>query len=60
MWLFMNSDTEGIFPDGFTPNVLATIHTPNDTSDSVESAAMELSYRAALGLVRKLDALVVQ
>ena len=60
LWLFMNSDTEGIFPERFTPNVLATIHTPNDTSNSVESAAMELSYRAALGLVRRLDAVVVQ
>ncbi len=60
MWLFLNSDTEGIFPERFVPNVLATIHTPNDTSESVESAAMELSYRAALGLVRKLDAQVIR
>ncbi len=59
LWLFLNSDTEGVFPERFVPKVLATIHTPNDTSESVESATMELSYRAALGLVRKLDAAVI-
>ena len=55
LWLSLNSDTDEVFREGFVPRIFRTIHTLNDTSANVEPAAMELSYRAVLALVRRLD-----
>ena len=55
LWLFLHSEPQGVFAPGFLPRVFQMIHTPNDSSEHVEPAAMELAYRAVLGLVRNLD-----
>ena len=54
-WLSLNSETEDVFAQGFVPRIYRTIHTADDTSANIEPAAMELSYRGVLNLVRRLD-----
>jgi hypothetical protein len=54
LWLFLNGGGDA-FAAGFVPRVLRVIHSPDDTSDLVEPAAMELSLRSLAGYVRRLD-----
>ena len=54
------SGGRGAFPAGFVPRVLDVIHSPADSSDRVEAAAMDLALRSLEGFLRRLDAALDQ
>jgi len=57
LWLFLNGGAASFRP-GFAPAVLRTIHSPADTADRIEAAAMELGLRSLAAFVRRLDAVL--
>jgi Zn-dependent M28 family amino/carboxypeptidase len=55
LWLVMNAGKESGLQNGFTPQVLRTIHTEDDTASLVEPDAMARVFRAVLTLIGRLD-----
>lgn len=56
MWLLLNSgDDESGLADGFVPPILRIIHTPNDTVEQLDSAAMTMAYNMVMRVVLQLD-----
>jgi hypothetical protein len=56
IFLLLNGGKESGLAAGFTPAILRTIHTAEDTVDKLTPAGMTLIYDAVLGLVLDLDA----
>jgi Zn-dependent M28 family amino/carboxypeptidase len=55
LWLLINGEKESGLQERFVPQVLRTIHTAADNSSLADPRAMAQTYRALLGLVRRLD-----
>ena len=55
LWLLLNGGKASGLQQGFTPQILSTIHTPADRSDLVDRNAMIRAYRIAVSLVATLD-----
>ena len=56
IWLLLNGGKESGLAAGFTPSILRTIHTSEDTADKLTPAGMTMLYNAVLGLILQLDA----
>ncbi|MFY9822014.1 MAG: M20/M25/M40 family metallo-hydrolase [Thermoanaerobaculia bacterium] len=56
LWLLLNGGKESGLREGFLPSVLHHIHSPEDTLDQVEPAAVEKASGVLLDLVTELDA----
>ncbi len=54
LWLLMNGGEDSGLAKGFTPQILRTIHTADDTSTLVDPVAMTQAYRAALAVITRL------
>ena len=55
VWLLLNGGKESGLAQGFTPAILRTIHTADDTADKLTAEGMTLIYNAVLGLMLELD-----
>jgi Zn-dependent M28 family amino/carboxypeptidase len=55
VWLLLNGGKESGLASGFTPAILRTIHTPDDTADKLTAEGMTLIYNVVLGLILELD-----
>ena len=55
LWLLLNSNPQGVFDPAFVPRILQLIHTPADSPEVVDASAMNIAFRAALNLLRRLD-----
>jgi Zn-dependent M28 family amino/carboxypeptidase len=55
LWLLINGEKESGLEERFLPQVLRTIHTAADNSSLADPRAMAQTYRAVLGLIRRLD-----
>ena len=56
LWLMLNAGDDSGLRQGFAPSILRIIHTPEDTPDRLDPAAMTLAYNAVAQLVLRLDA----
>ena len=56
LWLLLHAKGAGL-TQGFTPAILATIHTPGDTPDTLDGAAMAGAGRLAQALIRRVSEL---
>jgi Zn-dependent M28 family amino/carboxypeptidase len=56
VWLLLNGGKESGLAPGFTPAILRTIHSPDDTADKLTAEGMTLIYHAVVGLMLELDA----
>jgi Zn-dependent M28 family amino/carboxypeptidase len=56
IWLLLNGGKESGLAPGFSPSILRTIHTPEDTADKLTPQGMMLIYETVVGLVLELDA----
>jgi len=56
LWLMLNGGAESGIREGFVPEILKTIHTPGDTLDKIDAAALELAPEVVLDVLLKLDA----
>jgi Zn-dependent M28 family amino/carboxypeptidase len=56
IWLLLNGGKESGLANGFSPAILRTIHTTNDTADKLTADGMTLIYNAVLSLLLELDA----
>jgi len=57
IWLLLNGGEKSGFEKSFLPPILSTIHTPADTADKLDSAAMTRVSDALVSLVLRLDEL---
>jgi hypothetical protein len=55
-WLLLNGGAGSGLADGFVPPIARTLHTPQDTVDRVEPAALALAHDMVVALVRLLGA----
>ena len=55
IWLLLNGGKDSGLAEGFVPPILKTIHTPNDTSEKLDAAAMARISEAVVNLVVQLD-----
>ena len=56
LWLMLNAGKESGLTEGFVPPILQTIHTPADTAEKLDAAAMTRITDAVVNLVMELDA----
>ena len=56
VWLLLNGGKEAGLAAGFTPAILRSIHSAEDTADKLTGEGMTLIYNAVLGLMLELDA----
>lgn len=56
LWLLLNGGKESGLAQGFLPPILKTIHTPADTAEKLDAAAMTRIADAVVNLVMELDA----
>lgn len=56
VWLLLNGGKGSGLAPGFTPPILRTIHTAEDTADRLTAAGMTLIHDAVTGLILELDA----
>jgi hypothetical protein len=56
LWLVLHAKSAGLTP-GFTPPILATIHTPNDVPEKVSGTAMATAGQLAQALIRRVAGL---
>ncbi len=56
VWLLLNGGKESGLAQGFTPAILRSIHSAEDTADKLTAEGMTLIYNAVLGLLLELDA----
>ena len=54
-WLMMNGPDSGLAP-GKMPAIMTTLHTPADTIDKIDAAAMARQATFVTALIRRLDA----
>ena len=57
VWLLLNGGKDSGLAANFTPPVLRTIHTAEDSADKLTVAGMTLIHDAVVGLLLELDAL---
>lgn len=55
LWLLLNGGKESGLAEGFLPPILKTIHTPGDTAEKLDAAAMTRIADAVVNLVMELD-----
>lgn len=55
LWLMLNGGEHSGLREGFKPQVLQTIHTPDDTVERLDPVGMLLGRDAVLALLRALD-----
>ena len=55
LWLMLNGGKESGLAEGFLPPILKTIHTPGDTAEKLDAAAMTRISEAVVNLVMELD-----
>lgn len=55
IWLLLNGGRDSGLAEGFAPAILKTIHTPNDTAEKLDAAAMMRISEAVVNLVIELD-----
>ena len=55
LWLMMSGPDSGLV-QGKMPAIMTTLHTPADTLDKVDAAAMARQATFVLALIRRLDA----
>jgi hypothetical protein len=55
MWLLMNAGPDTGLREGFTPALAGIIHTPDDTIEHADAAAMTRMHDAVVALVLELD-----
>ena len=55
LWLLMNGAKQSGLPQGFTPEILRTIHSASDGTALVDPRALAQVYRAVLSLIGRLD-----
>ena len=53
LWLLLHAKSAGLTP-GFTPPILATIHTPNDVPEKLSGTAMATAGQLAQALIRRV------
>ena len=58
IWLLLNGGKESGLAEGFLPSILKTIHTPGDTADKLDAAAMTRISDAVVSLVMELDEVI--
>jgi hypothetical protein len=56
LWLLLNAGPESGLRDGFMPALIGIIHTPADTLDLADAAAMTRVHDVVVALVLELDA----
>jgi hypothetical protein len=56
VWLLFNGGKDSGLAPGFAPQILKTIHSPEDTADKLTPAGMTLIHDAVVGLLLELDA----
>lgn len=54
LWLLMNAGPDHGLAEGFTPGVFRTIHSPGDTIERVEPAAVTIAYNLAAAVLLAL------
>lgn len=55
IWLLLNGGKDSGLAEGFLPPILKTIHTPDDTAEKLDAAAMMRMSDAIVNLVVELD-----
>jgi aminopeptidase S len=55
LWLMLNGGERSGLERGFVPEVLQTIHTPDDQPEKLDPKALATAYRAVADLLRRLD-----
>lgn len=55
LWLLLHGGKESGLAEGFLPPILKTIHTPGDTAEKLDDAAMTRIADAVVNLVMELD-----
>jgi Zn-dependent M28 family amino/carboxypeptidase len=55
LWLMLNGGERSGLERGFEPEVLRTIHTPDDQPEKLDPKALATAYRAVADLLRRLD-----
>jgi hypothetical protein len=55
LWLLLNAGPESGLREGFTPAIVRTIHTAEDTLDKLDPEGMSLALDAVLNLLLQLD-----
>jgi hypothetical protein len=58
LWLMLNGGKEPGLAEGFLPPTLKTIHTPGDTAEKLDAAAMARISDAVVKLVMELDEVI--
>ena len=56
MWLLLNGSKATGLAASFTPPILRTIHTAEDTADKLTASGMTLIHDTVVGLLLELDA----